>query len=165
MKDITHIKIWSKRQRGITPKYLLDHQDTAAVVDRTTVFGNPFVVDKHGTRQQCIDWYEQWIHLPKQEHLRSRMRSELRDKHLICWCAPEPCHATIIRYIANAPWDWVAEQEYAIMTLDKEVVARADDHLKKILTNHHSFDTECIRREGLESSWDTYIAKSWGEVL
>jgi hypothetical protein len=73
----------------------------AALVDRTTIFGNPFIEGQDGNRQQVLDKYEQWIWAPEQKFLRKRMMRELRGKNLVCHCAPLDCHADIILKIAN----------------------------------------------------------------
>jgi Domain of unknown function (DUF4326) len=71
-------------------------------VDRRTDFGNPFIIGRDGTRERVIDKYEAWIFKPQQRELRERMINELRGKDLLCWCAPDECHADIILQIANA---------------------------------------------------------------
>lgn len=76
----------------------------AALVDRTTVYGNPFVVGVNAIdRNEAVLFYKYWIlsNNPVAKKLRRRMRNELRGKNLICHCAPELCHAETIRDIAN----------------------------------------------------------------
>lgn len=85
-------------------------------VDRTTPWGNPFVVGKHGTRIECVgsfsimtlghrtaDHGDQCL---KDQHAwfnhANEHMSELRGKNLACWCkAGEPCHADVLLEIAN----------------------------------------------------------------
>jgi Domain of unknown function (DUF4326) len=81
---------------------LRPHPPSAVLVDRSTVFGNPFKIGRDGNRQDVIDKYERWIWMPQRVRLRQRMMRELRGKDLLCWCAPEECHADIILKIANA---------------------------------------------------------------
>ena len=78
------------------------HPAGAVRVDRRTDFGNPFIIGRDGTREEVIDKYEEWIWQPEQAALRRRIMWELQDKDLLCWCAPEECHADIILHIANA---------------------------------------------------------------
>lgn len=73
----------------------------AALVDRTTVFGNPFVEGKDGTREEVIKKYANWIMQPDQMRLRVKMRATLQGWDLLCHCAPLPCHADVILVIAN----------------------------------------------------------------
>jgi hypothetical protein len=77
-------------------------RENAALVDRTTSFGNPFIEGRDGNRRQVLEQYERWIFQPEQRFLRRRMMRELRGKDLLCHCAPLECHADIILKIANA---------------------------------------------------------------
>lgn len=80
-------------------KYHKDAPEGAIYIGRPSPWGNPFVVGKDGTREQCIELYREWMmYQPK---LRERMRSELRGRDLICFCAPKACHGDIILEIAN----------------------------------------------------------------
>jgi Domain of unknown function (DUF4326) len=65
-------------------------------VDRTTKWGNPFVVGEHGTHAECIAQYRKWI--GKQD----LDLSPLRGKNLACWCKiGEACHAAVLLEMAN----------------------------------------------------------------
>jgi uncharacterized protein DUF4326 len=70
------------------------------LIDRTTKWGNPFVIGRDGTREECIAKYEKW--LPTQPHLMAALH-ELRGRVLGCHCAPEPCHGDPLFRLANAP--------------------------------------------------------------
>jgi hypothetical protein len=70
------------------------------LIDRTTVWGNPFRIGQAGTREEVIAAYE--AHLRFSPELRRRL-PELRGKVLGCWCAPEPCHGDVLARWANAP--------------------------------------------------------------
>lgn len=69
-------------------------------VGRPTVFGNPFVVGKDGSRDDVIAKYEAW--LLAQPGLVERAQRHLRGRDLVCWCAPLPCHADVLLRVANA---------------------------------------------------------------
>ena len=88
----------------------------AVKVDRTTKWGNPFVVGKHGTAAECVRLYELLVggllclssgNLDDQDKARQAMeaaREELHGKDLACWCKPgNPCHADVLLQIANPP--------------------------------------------------------------
>ncbi len=62
-------------------------------IDRTTIWGNPFVVGRHGNRAEVIEKYRVWI--LKQPNLLSQLY-HLKGKRLGCWCAPEPCHGDVL---------------------------------------------------------------------
>ena len=85
-------------------------------VDRTTKWGNPMVVGKHGTREDCVRWLALAINgyvtvgLGKDEdgtyvadkliayrkHLLRNWRT-LAGRNLACWCpAKAPCHADLL---------------------------------------------------------------------
>lgn len=80
-------------------------------VDRSTKWGNPFIVGKFGTVKECIDAFEFLLSgilcvSVDQETLKSqkqfienykRNSSKLKDKNLACWCkSGNPCHADIL---------------------------------------------------------------------
>lgn len=72
-----------------------DGQPEGAVyIGRPGPWGNPFVIGEDGDRAEVIQRYEAW--LLAQPEMIERMRSELRGKDLVCWCAPLPCHGNII---------------------------------------------------------------------
>lgn len=61
-------------------------------------WANPFKVDKHGTREECLIKYENYV----------RSRSDLIDnigeldgKVLGCWCHPEGCHGHVLVKLVN----------------------------------------------------------------
>ena len=132
MLHVKDIKILSKRRASVTA-ILAGAGEEVVCVDRTTAWGNPFGIGKHGTREECIGWYEEWMHLPAQKLLRQRMRDQLKGKHLLCWCDPLPCHAKVIRDIANQDDDWADEFEYALDTLDPDYIGDTFSRLSRVL--------------------------------
>lgn len=97
-------KVWNKRDPR-TPR-------AAVYVGRPTKWGNPFThiadrrtLAKHvvATRDEAVDAYEQAL-LRKFEHdpdAKRRLQEELRGKDLVCWCAPQRCHADVLMKYAN----------------------------------------------------------------
>ena len=88
---------------AITPRVLNKKQLRTTVADsvyigRPSAWGNPFVIGKDGTRADVIAKYEQWI--VQQPRLMARLK-ELKNKHLICWCAPLACHGDVLLRLAN----------------------------------------------------------------
>jgi len=69
-------------------------------IGRPSIWGNPFVVGRDGSRLQVIERYRAWLfeHRPD---LVTKARTELKGKVLGCWCAPLPCHGDILAEIAN----------------------------------------------------------------
>jgi hypothetical protein len=84
------------------------------VVDRSTKWGNPFVVGEHGTRKECVDhfarlmadWSASAPARPPNLQMAYRAmvvanRHELKGKNLACWCGEGPCHADVLLAIAE----------------------------------------------------------------
>ncbi len=68
-------------------------------VDRTTKWGNPFVLGRDGSRSEVIDKHIQWI--AGQPELLKAVQEELGSKNLACWCSPSRCHADHLLFLAN----------------------------------------------------------------
>jgi ParB family chromosome partitioning protein len=68
-------------------------------VDRRTEWGNPFEIPHDGDRETVIRNYAEY-YLPHKPSLLART-SELRGKALGCWCAPQPCHADVLKARAD----------------------------------------------------------------
>ena len=71
----------------------------AVYVGRPTPWGNPFALTEYG-RDEAIRLYVEWLDAPDQAELRERIPT-LRGKDLVCWCAPEACHADVLLERAN----------------------------------------------------------------
>lgn len=68
------------------------------LVDRTTKWGNPYRPGVHGSREEVIQLYREYL-LGKPQLLDALQ--ELHGKVLGCWCAPLPCHADVLLELAN----------------------------------------------------------------
>lgn len=90
-------KVYTRRRWGTKPPA----HSNPVYVGRPTVWGNPFKVEDHG-QEGAVEKFREWIYKPQQQWLRRKIKEELRGHDLICWCAPEPCHADIIMEIANS---------------------------------------------------------------
>jgi hypothetical protein len=88
----------------------------AVCVDRSTKYGNPFVVGRDGTAAECILLYRALaqgylcitkpaVTVEAQETARAAMfdaKQTLKGKDLACWCRlDQPCHADVLLEIAN----------------------------------------------------------------
>ena len=69
------------------------------LIDRTTPWGNPFVIGVDGNRSEVITKYMQY--LAENPELYERAKVELKDKVLGCWCKPQPCHGDILAALVN----------------------------------------------------------------
>jgi uncharacterized protein DUF4326 len=85
-------KVLNARQVGKQPT------GTRVYVGRPSKWGNPFVIGRDGTREQVVAKYRAWI--VRQPALMAALH-ELRGKDLVCWCAPERCHAEVLVELAN----------------------------------------------------------------
>ncbi len=84
-------KVWNRRKAGVPAE--------AKYVGRPSKFGNPFIVGKHGTQEQCVSLYRDWVYTKPE--LMKLIKHELQGQDLVCWCAPLPCHADVLMEIAN----------------------------------------------------------------
>jgi hypothetical protein len=67
-------------------------------VGRPSKWGNPFVIGRDGSRDDVIAKYRTWV--VQQPALMAALH-ELRGKNLVCWCAPERCHAEVLSGLVN----------------------------------------------------------------
>lgn len=85
-------------------------------VDRSTRWGNPFIVGQNGTQQECVDMFrfmcagnmcvsEGYETVERQKQFIANALQNiatLKGKNLACWCElTKPCHADILIEIAN----------------------------------------------------------------
>lgn len=62
----------------------------------SSIWANPFKGDS------CIEKYKEYIkaRLETEPELRSQLK-ELKGKYLGCWCAPGPCHGSVLIELLN----------------------------------------------------------------
>lgn len=68
-------------------------------VGRPSKWGNPYRVGVDGTREEVVAKFRKRL-LQRKDLLEEL--PELRGKNLMCFCAPEPCHADVLLELANA---------------------------------------------------------------
>lgn len=67
------------------------------MVDRTTIFGNPFHRGKDGDRDEVVRKYRGYFH--RRVTVDAAFREavlRLKGKTLGCHCAPKKCHGSVI---------------------------------------------------------------------
>lgn len=69
------------------------------LIDRTTKYGNPFVIGRNGTRKEVIEKCRGYI-LERKDLVE--ILQELRGKVLACWCKPLACHGDIYVELIDA---------------------------------------------------------------
>jgi hypothetical protein len=92
-------------RRGITIVNRRNGRAAGVYVGRPSVLGNPYVIGHDGSRPDVVDKYRAWLR--EQYRHDGAVRRALRQLAmryltdgaltLICWCAPQPCHAEVIR--------------------------------------------------------------------
>ena len=95
-------KVWNKHHKNAPAD--------AVYVGRPTAFGNcfthlPSVVKKYPDmilvrdREAAVAAYETMVR--NEPIVIAIIKNLLKGKDLVCWCAPEPCHADVLLKIAN----------------------------------------------------------------
>lgn len=76
-------RIWNK-------KY--PYPKDCVYIGRPSKWGNPFIIGKDGNRYEVI---EKFIKYLVSSELFNEL-DELKNKHLLCWCDPKPCHGHVL---------------------------------------------------------------------
>lgn len=84
-------------------KYKDQIPEDSILIDRTTEWGNPFIIGKDGTREQVIFKFKQFV--DNSPNFQIRIKESLKNKNLVCSCKPLPCHGDILLQIANEEVD------------------------------------------------------------
>lgn len=121
----------------------------AVRVDRTTRWGNRYIIGRDGDRDEVIARYK--VQLWKDIQAGTVTLEDLADlymKDLACWCAPQACHADVL----------VAAAQYAYITL-----ARIEEDESQHHMGEHSYDTpcdaECVHDQ--DASYHGFDAAAW----
>jgi hypothetical protein len=69
-------------------------------IDRSSKYGNPFVMGQDGDRDFVCDAFEQH-YLPHKQSIKNDF-GKLQGKVLVCHCYPERCHGDTLCKKANA---------------------------------------------------------------
>jgi len=70
-------------------------------IGRGSKWGNPFPIGKDGSRAEVITKYI--AYLLRHQALLDAL-PELKDKMLVCFCAPLACHGDVLARYADAPY-------------------------------------------------------------
>jgi hypothetical protein len=83
--------------------------DGVVYIGRPSVLGNRYVIGKHGTREEVIEKYRQWLRKVwveggevKQDLLRLVGLVKRGDLTLVCWCKPLACHGDVLKQTIEA---------------------------------------------------------------
>jgi len=74
-------------------------------IGRGSIFGNPFVIGKDGTRDEVILKYRNYFYdkIKKDEDFLKAVLL-LKDKKLGCYCKPQDCHGDVIAGFVDNIW-------------------------------------------------------------
>lgn len=79
-----------------------ERQGLAVRIDRSTRYGNPFVLNEDGDRDEVCDAYERH-YLPHKPSITERIDAgDLTGKVLVCHCHPQRCHGDCLADQANS---------------------------------------------------------------
>jgi ParB-like chromosome segregation protein Spo0J len=79
-----------------------EREGLAVRIDRSTRYGNPFVLGEDGDREEVCDAYDMH-YMPNKPSIVSRLDAgELTGKVLICHCYPQRCHGDSLAAEANS---------------------------------------------------------------
>lgn len=85
------MRVWNKRDPDARGTY----------IGRPSKFGNTYVIGRDGDRTEVIAKFEKYLRA--NPALVAAVKRELRDRDVICWCAPLACHGDVLIRIANEP--------------------------------------------------------------
>lgn len=67
------------------------------LIDRTTIFGNPYPITDECNREQSIAKYTLYFYMRIETDKKFFQKViKLKDKVLGCWCKPLACHGDVI---------------------------------------------------------------------
>ena len=87
-----------EQPRVLNKKHLRGSVANTVYIGRPSIWGNPFVIGKDGTRDEVVAKYAAWV--AQQPNLMRRL-PELRGRHLLCFCAPARCHGDVLLKLAS----------------------------------------------------------------
>ena len=74
-----------------------DEHGDAVRIDRRTRWGNPFLIGRHGSREEVIERYRVWLwDKVKGGEIPLAELAALNGKTLACHCHPLPCHGDVL---------------------------------------------------------------------
>jgi len=124
--------------------------DETVFIGRPSKWGNPFVIGRHGTREECIEQFSTFFLTRIEEDLEYRASTlALKGKVLLCFCRPDnECHGDII-----AEWcDSSISEEGPVSPIPEVLDGPMFADLIQI--RYHGFKEEEAKEEAPEESED-----------
>ena len=143
-----------KKEDTAMPKVHNKHKNTAPpdaiYIGRGSKWGNPFIIDKHGSRNEVIAKYKEYI-LGKPELLAQL--HEIKGKDLICYCAPQACHGDILVHMANNPKEeTMPKSKFTIAgTGTRQLINEPQQYRHKVLNYLVELLEEAKKKHGAEN--------------
>lgn len=75
------------------------YDDRYVYIGRPSKWGNPFIITKHGSREEVLHKYLHY--LDTHPELKAAAKLELKGKVLGCYCTPYACHGDYLAMLAN----------------------------------------------------------------
>lgn len=79
--------------RNVTRVVNIRHSCYDVYIGRGSIWGNPFIIGRDGTRLEVVEKYRDWIIM--QPKLMAQLHT-LQDKRLGCYCYPKACHGDVL---------------------------------------------------------------------
>lgn len=74
----------------------------AVYIGRPSRWGNPFHLNRDGTRDEVVAMYEDWLKIQiATGRISQTDLASLHGKDLVCFCAPRKCHGHILEKYAE----------------------------------------------------------------
>ena len=70
-----------------------DFSKDEVYIGRTSIWGNPYVIGKDGSREEVIAKYRDYVF--GNRFLLDQLHT-LRGKDLVCFCKPKACHGDVL---------------------------------------------------------------------
>lgn len=85
----------------------------AIYIGRGSMWGNPFVIGKHGDRNSVCDQHETYLEgKVTRGEITPQQLASLHGKDLVCYCAPARCHGHTLEKAADwAVWKLTQDKE------------------------------------------------------
>ena len=80
-------------------KYHGNAPSDAVYIGRGSPWGNPFVINRDGDRDEVCDKFEAMVEANPE--FKQNVIDNLKGKDVICFCAPNRCHGDYLVKIAN----------------------------------------------------------------
>lgn len=71
----------------------------AVYIGRPSIWGNPYPLFPGRSREEVIRKYK--VYLDNNPELKTKAKTELEGKDLVCFCSPLACHGDYLMQIAN----------------------------------------------------------------